>query len=487
MNDNNYRDSQGDSTDQISVTIHTGVRRQPRSAQAGTTPEAEDRLECMLSEGVGQPDSHAPSQNRLSASRCKSEGRTAERARDLISSSGGDDETRRAAFAPENRRISREYDEAACLFFRFCRGPMSIRAPELAQWVLNAKEAQTRAASLRYLLEGELAGDVRKHLRNHGMAGTWLKDPDAHLGLPDDLLEPLYEPVLARPQYPVALSVTRDPRAILERISEWWNNSCTRELSLYNRRVYPGGKSPRLTTPWEGDFNRSEWLVLFTRAAFYRLGRAGDQQHRNYIEYVQNRGWWEVFSAERPRERAHEWMGVLDEFHDDQVDEERWEHWMRCFPAIYKLACRLEQYAEIFLDLDRETCDYDLESRINSRIDEGRGGGGIEAPPPSLGIGSCFVVRELLRMRKINNEYAHEHAFVPTGAVRGLLERIGLAVDNGPDVSVSAQIYEQVAEHIGRQRATFGMAFDIPFQIISADPELAGKLLTNHAPIGGRE
>ena len=244
--------------------------------------------------------------------------------------------------------------------------------------------------------------------------------------------------------------------------------------------MYPNGRAPRLKAPWEDDFDRtdrSEWLILFARAAFYRAGRATDAQHRGFIEMSQRHGFWSVYSAEDPRSRADEWMDVLEQFCEDQVDTDTWEHWMRFFPHLYKLSRRLEEYAELFLRLNAETEDYDLNLVLTSRADSAQAGGGISPPPPSLGIGACFVVRELLRFGMLDGRSAHRHAFVPARGVRELLIRLGLQVDNTADVAASGQIYEELARHLDPDRATFGMAFDIPFQIIAANPDLENTLV----------
>ncbi len=110
-------------------------------------------------------------------------------------------------------------------------------------------------------------------------------------------------------------------------------------------------------------------------------------------------------------------------------------------------------------------------------LDPGQQGGGISAPPPGLGIGACFVVRELLRHGHLHSRYAHEHAFVPTGSVRRLVNRIGLEIDNEASVDVSAQIYAQIAKYLTPQRAIFDGAYDVPLQIIAADRELERQLL----------
>jgi hypothetical protein len=179
-------------------------------------------------------------------------------------------------------------------------------------------------------------------------------------------------------------------------------------------------------------------------------------------------------------------MNVFERFCADQVEGGEWEQWMHFFPHFYKLSRWLEDYAELFLRLGELDRRYDLTAVLTSRTDPNQQGGGISAPPPNLGIGACFVVRELLRLGKLNSRFAHMHAFVPTGGVRELLDRLGLRVDDIPNVAISGQIYEELTNYLGPDRATFDMAFDIPFQIIAANQDLENQLLwEHHADQGG--
>ncbi|MCC6364958.1 MAG: hypothetical protein IT165_15680 [Bryobacterales bacterium] len=409
----------------------------------------------------------------------RSAGRTSERARDLLATGGEDEEVRREAFSPENRRLAPEYGEAAREFFRFCRRKMAINAPELAQWIRQAADSRARRAALTYLVRGDLGLQVQRQITALGRDGTWLAELSAD-ELPEELRSDLLTPaVQVRATAPVVVRVT-DPRPALERIERWWLRNGETQTAEYNRRVYPNGRAPRLKAPWAEDFDRSdrsEWLTLFARAAFYRAGRSTDEQHRSFIEMSRQHGFWAVYSAEDPRERADEWMGVLERFCEDQVDTDTWAHWMRFFPHLYKLSRRLNEYAELFLNLEAETNDFELNEVLAPRADHTQQGGGINVPPPSLGIGACFVVRELLRLGHLNNRFAHRHAFVPTGGVRELLIRMGLQLDPLPDPAVSCQIHEEIARYLDEDRAAFGMAFDIPLQIIAANPDLEHRLV----------
>jgi hypothetical protein len=405
---------------------------------------------------------------------------TPERSGDLLAFVPKTDEGHRAAFAPDHRRLAEEYGESAVAFFRFCRGAMRTQPAELAQWARQAETAAARRAALEYLLEGEIALNMRKELRGLEVRGTWLANPADVAGVTPELLAELRQPPLGHPdqdQAPFILPPARNPSVTLAGIERWWAKNSSEQLRAYDARFYPNARPPKLAAPSESGFDRGEWMVLFGRAVFYRIGRSTDEQHRSFIERAQRTGSWSVFSAANPQERAHEWMNVLDRFWDEQVDSDTWGNWMRSFPQFYKLARWLEEYAELFLNLERQDSPYDLAAVLNSRTDQGQQGGGIDAPPPSLGIGACFVIRELLRYRHIRNNYAREHAFLPTGAVRRLINRIGLEIDNEASVEVSSQIYRQIAHHLNPERATFGGAYDIPFQLIAADPELEAQLL----------
>ncbi len=408
-----------------------------------------------------------------------SQAKTMERAGDLVAVTARGEEGRRAAFAPAGRRLNSGYDEHAVEFFRFCRGPMIIRPGELARWARDAEDLSARRSALEYLVNGERALEMQRDLRDLGIRGTWLANPSEVAGLDPTLLDELRRPPLEQQQCDginVSRSRVQHPRAILERIETWWLQNGLGKLQTYDREFYPHARIPRLVSPWEEDFDRSEWMVLFGRAAFYKMGRLTDVQHRGFIEHAQRENYWSVFAGSDPQDHADDWMDVLESFCDEQIDAQTWEYWMRSFPDLYKLSRWLPEYVELFLGLDRQVGRYELEAVLKPRTDPMQQGGGIDAPPPGLGIGACFVVRELLRHGHINNASAHEHAFVPTAAVRRLMERIGLDIEQEGSVEVSAQIYHEVSSHLTPDRAIFGGAFDIPFQIIASDPELQNSL-----------
>ena len=102
-------------------------------------------------------------------------------------------------------------------------------------------------------------------------------------------------------------------------------------------------------------------------------------------------------------------------------------------------------------------------------------GGGISAPPVhrTLGIGACFVVRELLRLGVVSGDSApHACAYVPTKRLRDLFVRWGYPEFDVPraDVGLSKVIHRILVEHLGVEDARFQGAYDIPLQLVAYDP-----------------
>ena len=69
-------------------------------------------------------------------------------------------------------------------------------------------------------------------------------------------------------------------------------------------------------------------------------------------------------------------------------------------------------------------------------------GGGLDAPPVSrtLGIGTCFVVRELVRAKVTTNHLSFRHCYVPSGRVRRLMSLLGCHGLEGMFVSASERV-----------------------------------------------
>lgn len=404
------------------------------------------------------------------------------------------DEAMRAAFAPDDVILSQKYDDNAIQFFAICRGNMDAPSDTLAKWVrvLSKEQEAPRRAALLYLSQGELGEKVAEHLRNGGINNTWLanlnKDSTYFEGWDDYAIDELLRRKLSSietlrkidlpPSVNDFIAPVPNPSKSLSNIFDWWQENDTEYINDYEESIYPGGKLPNLKDDDFGDFDRSEWLTMLLIGAFHTLGRTKPEQHRGFIALCRNNGWWDTFSAKK--QLPDEWMKVLDQYINDQVDDTQYEHWMNRFPTIYRLARKLDDYANAFYELDKQGENVNVEQTLRPRIFEVFQGGGIDAAPiaKTLGMGSCFVLREMMRGNLLKNKHVIPYCYVPVKKVRDLMVRFrcnGIN-DNESYMSLSKIIYDFLCEHLGADKAKFHGSFDIALQFVAQDRELQNYL-----------
>ena len=415
------------------------------------------------------------------------------RAKRLLSEGGSDEEARRWGFAPDGHRLAGSYGEHGIAFFRLCRGKLDAPADTLKDWLVKASDVAPRQAGLRYLLEGELAQQMIVRLHADGLGETWLAEIDEEHPLiadwdANDRSRLVYQ-ILPTPEESrqVYLSYTLvgqkpppkpiNPAHALANIYDWWVEKRDEHLHEYRKRVYPEGILPNLKESESGAIDRSSWLLLLLLGGFHTMGRVKPEQHRDFIELCQSRGWWDVFVDHRPTERFEDWMRVLDQYLDTQVYQQTYEQWMMRFPIIYKLSRELDKYSEIFLQLAKKPDPFDLRKAQITAEDEDQSGGGILAAalPRTLGMGANFVVRELIRLGVVDGPHLRKHAFVPYSRVQVLLAEMGCpeAVTSEPVLTKSPLIWDFVRKHLDDpDKVSFCRDFDIPLRIVAGDPQL---------------
>lgn len=405
------------------------------------------------------------------------------------------DEAKRASFAPEKYVLFHEYKGSAINFFFVSREKISIPVEEMAHWILDAPTESKKERGLRYLLDGEHGERVAEILRKKGFGGTWLSKlrPDSSFfktwdeneisellwrKLPP--IEELIDRYIFTEDEGFVLPELHDPKEILRRIHTWWANTKEDHLAQYEQRTYPDNVFLNLREDDLGHIDRKSWLILFTLSHFHMIGRQKDVQHKGFIERCIRRGWWGVFAKEQPEERADEWMGVLEEYINEQVDISEYEHWMNRFPAIYRFSRWLEEYKDAFLSLDRMENPSDIRGILKTRANEVFQGGGISAPPieKSLGIGACFVARELRRKKVLKGNHVIPFCYVPVKRVRELFEKLGCkGITESGGIDNSKIIYDFLCQHLGEQRATFLNNYDIPLQVIARGKDVLMMIL----------
>jgi len=198
------------------------------------------------------------------------------------------------------------------------------------------------------------------------------------------------------------------------------------------------------------------------------MGRTKPAQHRNFLRMCEQRGWFTTFAEENAP--ATKWMDILEEYLVEQVDQAEYYHWMRQFVGIFQMSHWLNEYVEVFLGIERRPDPFSLYQITRPKTDADLGGGGPDGPPitRALGIGACFVVRELRRNGILTNPLANPHCFVPERRVRDLFAEMGcVGVHFESGVGVSIQMHDFLVHYLGPERATFNNAFDLPFLTIA--------------------
>jgi hypothetical protein len=187
-----------------------------------------------------------------------------------------------------------------------------------------------------------------------------------------------------------------------------------------------------------------------------------------------------------PKSSAERWIGVLDNYLDSQTNDSIFYQWVRQFVSIYQIARSLPEYVGSFLDIDKHDGHFDFDEILKSRSAASQSGGGWDAPPltRTLGIGACFVTRELVRTGVLRSHHAHDHAYVGIASVRNIFVRLGMANLSGEAASYrhSSLIHRFLVDHLGAERADFDRCFDLPFLSIAQNGDLQQQFLRCSLP-----
>lgn len=185
-------------------------------------------------------------------------------------------------------------------------------------------------------------------------------------------------------------------------------------------------------------------------------------------------------------------MQVLEEYLDEGTGALDYYQWMKQFVVIFQISRWLPEYVDAFLNVNRFTAPFGLDEIVSPRRSPRFSGGGPDAPSLTrgLGMGACFVLRELTRLRVLRQPLAYRYCYVAPVRVCVLLEALGcpgLQVLSAADRS--SGVREFVGTHLGAERATFGLAFDLPLLAVADDRNLQDRFLRRQLPPepGGRQ
>lgn len=409
------------------------------------------------------------------------------------------EEHRRCAFAPADRILHPDYSGPALDFVYACRGEMRAPADALAAWLLESEDAARRRAGLRYLLEGSLAAQV-SHIVRAERDGTWVAELTrselSSLGFDENEQLRLLAltgatgqevaQMFLMPLEPVRSVPVKRPQHVLQAIADWWSKNADDELRDYNARIYPGATFP-IRAGLDGDLDRSGWLRLFLLACTRSMGPFTDEQHRDFVRLCDTHGW-----IQRLAQIEHDrngWLACWNQYIDGQINRIRYFHWMKHLLGLSVIARFLPEYVEAFLAVDRMSGDFGLDEVANPRASGAFSGGGPDAPPLGqiIGVGQCFIMRELTRSGVIRNSAAHRWCFVPLSLVRQLIARIGGPAwsRTGPLWSFSAEIHAFLKQHLEDPSLTLG--FDIPLLLVAERPKLWREIVDDQPPDANAE
>ena len=166
-------------------------------------------------------------------------------------------------------------------------------------------------------------------------------------------------------------------------------------------------------------------------------------------------------------------MNIIEEYAEAQYNDEEWTQWLAQFPKLYRLRRWLDDYAELFLSINRLEQPFTLDTVLAPRANPVFQGGGVDAPPltRTLNLGSHLVIRELLHRGVITNPLAVPHAYAPIKRIKDFFDRFNRRIGSAKD------IYAWLERYLGERDSVFGGDYDIPLRIASSDDSILRRLM----------
>jgi len=401
----------------------------------------------------------------------------------LLSSKSTDrDEVWLASFADPEALLAERYQGPAVTLFQEHRGQPVVDSETVAAWVLAAPDDVKRLSALQYLLHGRLGRDAAAvvYRKLQAREGAWLarslnREALRSLGLPPSdieelqrLLQPPPKDLKPAPPSPDDIPVKDRLRAL----ATWWNGMRGGDPHgfdlRYEQEVYPW-PDPDWSTVADDLTSRKDWLVLLSLGAFHTMGRQTKEQSRAFLKKCERKGWLDlvVASAEDPESLTR----VLEGYFAEEDDQEFFR-WLGYLPSIYQLSRWIHEYSAMFLEFNKPGSTQTIRDLLTPRRSRYWQAAGFSAPNlrRTLGVGICFVLRELVRRGVLKNPEVHPYCFTPVQRVREAVEFVtGAQVGAEEHVESSQRIYEALAAHLDEDELTFGLSFDRPFRYGSED------------------
>jgi hypothetical protein len=391
-------------------------------------------------------------------------------------------------------QVSGVYDESALNLLRGAGLRPSPAADDIREWVAASDFTTAEGIGvLRYLAESD-------RFRSYWEMGdlfraAWLPVPQGRLSsaaaaatgvIPEDVLtDKLFRVWLGigadePPASPEPTGPLWDPKEVLGGLFDWWQDHGTSWTAEYERRLYPDGQQPHVRSrfnPRDLD-DRRQWITLLVLGSLHTLGRTQFEQHRDFLRRCDSKGWLDVFADIEQDPRR--WIEVLEEYLDDPIGNHDYYLWMKQFVVFFQISRWLPEYIDALLSVDRFQRPFAIDEIIAPRTSASFSGGGPDAPALTrgLGMGACFVFRELMRAGVMNQPFAYQYCYVPARKVCSLLDRLApLEIRALPPIERSVAIHRFLVAQLGDSRATFSESFDLPLLALADSADLQQSLL----------
>lgn len=391
-------------------------------------------------------------------------------AKELLFRNPGEDEAKRADFAPAQALLSEKYDRKAWDFFKKCRQKIWITTETMAVWAKDAETDKARKAVCDYLEHGELASTLRSNLQKilpH--EGTWLhqwfeyddRNPGLRRLFPEKLKsEREWQSRLAYPSFYYDDSLD-NPETLVIKAAEWKEleqrmsgaegEECVRK---YNVDLYDQETLPEFPLTLRTDEDRSLWMKLLVIGTSHSLGRTTLKQHVGFVKTCQEKGFWYNFTSKNVT--AQLWLDVLDEHIDGNSQE--FARWFSLLPKIYLFSKYLDDYVNMFRQCSKLSILEDVRVLRDFRDNPDWQGTTFRMPCLKFALGRVglhFVLRELYRSQTLRLPGMEPYCFVPSAQNCAMFG----------SVSDSQEMYTKLKE-FGLKDPTFGGQCDVAFTLL---------------------
>jgi hypothetical protein len=398
-----------------------------------------------------------------------------------------EEELLRSKFAPKKVILSRQYCKDGLAAFLRSRTKQSVDATTLAQWVKESTPAML-SCIFTYILSGDAGFQLAKKLTSTWLVGQ--QSTEAYKKLKQEDQEDLKRIFAEKGQFtiqftgyvpiPIATVVQTvvSPKDAFSRLTKWWTKECEFYSNDYDSRTYPSPFPGKLLWPnedgWDEDENREGWLLLFIQASLTSLGFNRIGRDKNFMQFLVDQNWLRVLLNSGSDKEAV--IRKIDNYVNHYVQKTEYHFQMRQFLSFLVSGKYLEEFVRSLQFANEDDSQSRFNHVLTPKADSNNQGLDINAPPLAdmLGIGYCFLLRELFRKKRLTAKSGFPFAFTPTRRVRRLCEAL-FGVQNLPWRQSSQAIFENLKLLGGDP--TFQLCFDLPLELLATDQQLRKVVL----------